>query len=145
MELHNLNALIATTAIPDVRWVHEDDLCNCTFQRIGEWTNPYLGQTLRVRFCCVWAELEKEHPDFFQHIPAYWDDNSKSWQEEPIEWDGGSNMPRAIWYRQQALIQGKPLEEIRAELADQEPPKATNIEARRRREAIYEEFAHLWK
>jgi nitroreductase len=145
MELHNLGALIATTSIPDVRWMHGDDLCNCTFQRIGEFANPYLGQTLRVRFCCVWAELEKEYPDFIQHIPAYWDDNSESWRKEPTEWDGGSGMPRALWYRQQAFLQGKSLEDVRAELGDQEPPKAVNIEARRRRETIYAEFSHLWK
>ena len=30
--------------IPGVEWEYHDDLCDCTYQRIGFWTNPYIGE-----------------------------------------------------------------------------------------------------
>ena len=40
---------LAIASIPEIQWKHGDDLCDCTFQRIGFWTNPYLAKTLQVR------------------------------------------------------------------------------------------------
>jgi len=119
-------AAILTAEIPGIEWVHGDDLCDCTFQRIGEWTNPYIASTLRVRFCCIWEELFKQFPEFVQRIPAYYDGNSKRFVAEPWDWDAEYDMPRALWHRHVAAKEGwvRPLAEIRAEKADEEPPKA---------------------
>lgn len=106
-----------------IEWEHDDDLCDCTYQRIGFWTNPYLGETLKYRFCCIWAKFAEMFPDFVQVIPAYFDGNSRRYIEGCAPWDGESDMPRAIWYRQLAHQQGRSLTEIRAEYADLEPPK----------------------
>lgn len=118
-------ASILTGAIPGVEWVHGDDLCDCTFQRIGEWTNPYLGATQRIRLCCLFAKFAEQWPDLFQQIPAYYDDNSQAFKAGTADWDGEDDMPRAIWHRQIAQRTGKTLAQIREEYADQEPPKGT--------------------
>ena len=100
--------------LPEVHWQTDDDLCNCTFQRIGEWTNPYLGETLRVRLCCIWKELYKMFPQFVQEVKASYDVNRHKWQPEVQEWDSSEvDMPLPIWYRQLARKTGKPLNEIR--------------------------------
>lgn len=109
--------------IPEVRWVHGDDECDCTFQRIGEWTNPYIARTLRVRFCCIWAELYKQFPQFVQEIPAYYDQNTGMLINEPAEWDGDTDMPRHLWYRQLAVQIGIPVSEARRLFEKHEPPK----------------------
>jgi hypothetical protein len=109
--------------IPEIRWTNQDDLCDCTFQRIGEWTNPYLAKTLRIRFCCVWEEFAKMWPDLFESIPAGYDHNTGTYVTEPMEWNGESDMPRALFYRQIQTITDKPLDEIRHKFADREPPK----------------------
>lgn len=120
---HQFDALAMGT-LPEVHWVHDDDLCDCTFQRIGLWTNPYIGRTLKVRFCCVWKELLREYPDFVQEIPAFYDYNNHKYISEPWEWDSrDSDMPRAIWYRQIQAVTGRPLDEIRMQFRDMEPPK----------------------
>ena len=129
--------ILATTEIPEVTWVHGDDECDCVFQRIGYWTNPYLGRTLKVRLCCIWAQLYKEYPQFVQEIPAYHDLSTDQLINEPIEWNSeDADMPRALWYRQLALKYGRPLSEIREKCAGLEPPKrvpkGTGIESKRK-------------
>lgn len=112
-------------SVPDTHWLHGDDLCDCTFQRIGEWTNPYLGETLRVRWCCIWAELYKQFPQFVQEIPASYDANRHEWVTEPREWDSPEmDMPLYLWYRQQARKSGKPLAEVRRTAKKEDRPKA---------------------
>lgn len=110
-----LQALQAVTSdIPEVHWLHGDDACDCTFQRIGEWTNPYIARTQRIRLCCLFKELAKQYPQFFQEIPAYYDSNRHQWRREPQEWDSDEmDMPVYLWYRQIAALSGKPLGEIR--------------------------------
>lgn len=70
-------------------WDVNDDQCDCTYQRIGYWNNPYIGETLEIRLCCVWAQFEKEWPQFFKRT-----------QIEPAEWNGETDMPKSIWHRQ---------------------------------------------
>jgi len=111
---------LAVGSLPDVQWQHDDDLCDCTYQRIGMWKNPYLAETLEIRLCCIWAELAKQYPDMVRTIPGYYNENTKEWQTTPWEWDGESEMPRAIWYRHLAAKQDRPVAEIRAEYADKD-------------------------
>jgi hypothetical protein len=113
---------LAALEPPEVRWMHGDDLCDCTFQRIGEWANPYIGKTETIRFCCVWQKFKEQWPDLFMEQNGYWDDNEKKYQ--PVsEWNAEIDMPRDIWYRQLEAITGKPLPQIREEYASQDPPK----------------------
>lgn len=120
---NHMGALLMDT-LPEINWQHDDDLCDCTFQRIGLWTNPYLARTMKVRFCCVWAELLKDYPQFVEEIPAFYNYNTGDYQEEPFEWDStDSDMPRALWYRQIQTITGKSLEEVRERFHDKEPPR----------------------
>ena len=109
--------------MPEIRWVHGDDLCECTFQRIGDWTNPYIARTLRVRMCCIWAELYKDFPQFVQEIPAYYDQNADRYETEPMEWNGEDDMPEALWHRQLAVMRRQPIEDIRRTFDGIEPPK----------------------
>lgn len=104
---------LSIAELPDVQWLHGDDLCDCTFQRIGMWKNPYLAVQQEIRLCCVWAELAKMFPQFFRVIPGYWDDNAGQWDTRPHEWNGESEMPKAMWHRQLARLTGAPLSEIR--------------------------------
>jgi hypothetical protein len=115
---------ILTAEIPGLQWDVGDDLCDCTFQRIGFWTNPYIGQTLRVRLCCLWKELAKDYPYLIQEVPAFYNYNTHEYEPKPWDWNGEFDMPRAIWYRHLASKSGRPLAEIRQEYADKEPPKA---------------------
>ena len=128
MESIKIDAQWLTSVVPDeipgIEWDVGDDLCDCTFQRIGFWTNPYLGATLRMRFCCLWRELAKQYPEFIQEVPAFFNYNTRKYEEQPWEWNGEFDMPRAIWYRQIASKTGRALPDIREEYADQEPPKA---------------------
>ena len=91
-------------------WDVQDDLCDCTYQRIGYWNNPYIGETLEVRLCCVWAEFEKAWPQFFRRT-----------QIEPAEWNGETDMPRSIFNRQVAAVTGVSVADVRA--MGLEPPK----------------------
>ena len=93
-------------------WSVQDDLCDCTYQRIGYWYNPYIGETLETRLCCVWAEFEKVWPQFFRRV-----------QHEPAAWNGEDDMPRAVWNRQLAAKFGRPLADIREDYANTEPTK----------------------
>lgn len=109
---------------PDMEWLHGDDLCDCTFQRIGWWTNPYLAETLLVRVCCIWAELYKQFPQFVQTIHAYNDPNSGTYITTPQEWDADHEMPRHLWHRQLARKAGKSLADIRRMFKGETPPQA---------------------
>ena len=102
------------------------DLCDCTFQRIGFWTNPYIAKTLQIRFCCVWAELAKQHPDLIREFPAFTGYNNGDVPiTEPMEWNAeDADMPRALWYRQLASRHDRPLSEIRDRFQHLEPPGA---------------------
>lgn len=116
---------LLSSGIPEEQWTNQDDLCNCTFQRTGDWANPYLGRTQRVRICCLFAELYDQYPQFIQEIPAYRDENTGEWESKPREWDGEDDMPEAIWHRQLAVKTGMPLEDIREVYEGQSPPKGT--------------------
>ena len=98
--------------IPETFWNHEDDACDCTFQRIGMWKNPYLGETLEVRMCCIWAELYKLFPQHVRVTPAYLVDD-KEWDTRVWDWDGEADMPEAIWYRHYARKHGVTVAEAR--------------------------------
>jgi hypothetical protein len=119
-------AMLASTAIPEVTWDVGDDLCDCTFQRIGFWTNPYLARTLRVRFCCIWDEIFKEYPEHVQEIPAFvnYNQGEDVYVVEPLAWDASHDMPRALWYRQKSSEMGLPIGIIRDMFEKEEPPKA---------------------
>lgn len=118
---------LETSGIPEMDWKYGDDLCDCTFQRIGMWTNPYLGRTLKVRLCCIWAKLYTMFPECVQEIPGFMDYNDgDKYIPEPAPWDGDSDMPRHLWHRQAAVQMGLPLPVVRKLLADQEPPKAVS-------------------
>jgi hypothetical protein len=108
--------------IPETFWNHEDDACDCTFQRIGMWKNPYLGETLEVRMCCIWAELYKLFPQHVRVTPAYLVDD-KEWDTRVREWDGESDMPESIWYRHYARKHGVTVAEARKVAG--KPPKGT--------------------
>ena len=114
----------ALGVLPETFWSNEDDSCDCTYQRIGMWKNVYIGETLEVRLCCIWAELYKLFPQHVRVTPAYLV-NDEAWDERIREWDGESDMPRAIFYRQMARKDGITVEEARKRYARQEPPKGT--------------------
>ncbi len=111
--------------MPEIVWGHGDDLCDCTFQQVGDWTNPYIGRTLRVRLCCIWARLFSEYPQFVQEIPAYYDQNTDRWETDPMDWNvEDSDMPVHIWHRQIAVLTGLSLPEVRKHFEGEQPPKA---------------------
>lgn len=109
--------------VPEDEWEHGDDLCDCDFPRHGDWSNPYTGRTQRVRICCLYAELEKLFPQFFQHIDAFYDENSKEYIAGTKDWNGEDDMPVHLWYRQLAKRTGMSLPEVRRAYAGQSPPK----------------------
>lgn len=125
--------------LPDVQWKHEDDLCDCTFQRIGMWKNPYLAETLEIRLCCVWAELGKMFPQFVRTIPGYWNENTEEWMTEPWEWNGETPMPAALWHRQIARKNNITVSEAR-EIAGP-PPQG---KARKSKPVILLSFSGEW-
>ena len=114
----------ALGVIPEAFWNHEDDACDCTFQRIGMWKNPYLGETLEVRMCCIWAELYQMFPQHVRVTPAYLV-NDEEWDTRVRDWDGDSDMPRSIWYRQLARQHGITVAEARTRYAHLSPPQGT--------------------
>ena len=116
----------AVSADPTVHWLLGDDLCDCTFQRVGEWANPYLGKTLRVRMCCIWAELYKQYPEYVQEC-GYYDPNRGTYTNTPAEWDSqDAAMPIYLWHRHLAAFEGLSVGEIRHKYAGREAerPKA---------------------
>lgn len=109
--------------LPEVFWDVNDDACDCVYQRIGMWTNPYLAETLEVRWCCIWAELYKLFPQHVRTTAAFKDYNNGVWVPEPMEWNGETEMPAAIWYRQLARKQGISVAEARTRFAGRVPPQ----------------------
>lgn len=107
-----MNALLDVLNATETEWKHGDDLCDCTFQRIGKWENPYIGATYQVRLCCAWARLQEVWPDLFRET-----------QGEQQAWNGEDDMPRALWHRQIALATGKSLPETRQMLSESVPPQ----------------------
>lgn len=114
LALEQARAIIAAQETWDVN----DDLCDCTYQRIGYWNNPYIGETYEIRLCCVWAEFEKQYPQFFKRT-----------QIDPAEWDGEVDMPRSIYHRQLSKSLGIPVADARlvAEEAPKGKPKAQPV------------------
>lgn len=106
--------------IPEEFWDHEDDACDCVYQRIGMWKNPYLGETLEVRMCCIWKELYQLFPQFVRSIPGYFDEVSKEWDESVREWDAEYDMPKSIWYRQMARKENISVAEAREKYRDRD-------------------------
>ena len=105
---------LAIGSLPDVLWNNGDDLCDCTYQRIGMWTNPYLAVTHEIRLCCAWAKLHEMFPEAVRTIPAFWDYNHDVWVTEPAEWNGEQDMPLALWHRQLARTRNITVAEARA-------------------------------
>lgn len=97
-------------------WNVNDDLCDCVYQRIGSWFNPYIGERYEVRLCCVWAEMEKQWPQFFRRV-----------QIEPAEWNGEADMPRSIWHRQIARAGGMSVADARELVRDRESPRGVPL------------------
>ena len=120
------DVLSALEHLPEDTWEVDDDACDCTYQRIGMWANPYIAETLEVRMCCIWKEIYALFPDKVRTIPGY-RDAAGEWVTEPAEWDGESDMPAAIWYRQLARKQGRRVADVRAEyrMRDAERPRGT--------------------
>ena len=123
------------SSIPEVKWQVDDDLCDCPFQRIRWWTNPYLSKTTEIRLCCFYKKLGEMFPElavFMRDIDMF-DDYKKEgkdegdryhWTDRVLEWTADSDMPRALWYRQIQTLTGMDLEVIRTTFQNQEPPKA---------------------
>ena len=109
--------------MPEVTWTHGDDLCNCTFQRIGDWSNPYIARTRRVRVCCLENRMLENNEDLVQDIPGYFNENTGEFETEPWVWNGEDDMPEHLFMRQTAIIQGLSLDETRVKFEGVEPPK----------------------
>ena len=122
-EAHHGNQSLHPTEMPEFTWTHGDDLCDCTFQRIGEWTNPYLARTRRVRVCCLEDRMLEGNEDLVQDIPGFFNDNTGLLETEPWVWDGEDDMPEHLFMRQTAIIQGLSLDETRVKFEGVEPPK----------------------
>ena len=117
--LSDVMAALMAGSVPDVHWMLGDDLCDCTFQRVGEWSNPYLAETLRVRMCCIWKEIYKQYPQHVMEVPAYYDENRHKWTTEPHPWDSTEmDMPLYMWYRQLAKTEGKELADVRKDYSE---------------------------
>ena len=120
---------LAIGELPDVIWRDHDDLCDCEFQRVCQWTNPYIGSTHEVRLCCMWAKLYEMFPAYVRNIPAWFDINWQEWNTVPMDWNGEDEMPKAIWYRHLARKYGRSVADIRAEYAEKDDlrPKGREI------------------
>jgi hypothetical protein len=117
----------ALGVIPEEWWDVNDDRCDCTYQRIGLWTNPYLAETLEVRMCCIWAELYKLFPQHVRTVPAFQNYNTNEWETTPLEWDGEADMPPSIWYRQLARKTGRTVADVRAEYCDRDDERPRGV------------------
>lgn len=109
--------------IPEIRWEYGDDLCDCMFQRIGYWTNPYIARTLEIRLCCMWKRLNEMFPGLMREIPAFHNYNEDVYETAPRMWDAEDDMPRHMWHRQIAVITGLDLDTVRRKFAGQRPPE----------------------
>lgn len=122
---HTFSDNLHPREMPEITWTHGDDLCNCTFQRIGDWANPYLARTRRVRVCCLESRMLEGNDDLVQDIPGYFNENTGEFDMEPWVWDGEDDMPEHLFMRQTAIIQGLSLDETRVKFEGVEPPKGT--------------------
>ncbi len=105
---------LAIGQLPDIQWKQNDENCDCIYQRVGMYTNPYLAETLEIRMCCIWQEIYQLFPQFVRMVPAFWNYNTDEWVTEPMEWNGEDDMPVAIWHRQLARQRGITVAEARA-------------------------------
>lgn len=118
----------ALGVLPEDFWEIHDDKCDCTYQRIQMWTNPYLAETLEVRVCCIWKELYKLFPQYVRNVPAFKDyNNGDAWVPDSWDWNGEEDMPQAIWYRQLAHRTGKSVAEIREEYRDRDDERPRGV------------------
>ena len=62
-----------------------DDECDCLFQNVQEYSNPYYNKTLRFRYCCLLAEFRKQWPHLFEEIEGWWDSERKMWRNEALD------------------------------------------------------------
>ena len=120
---HTFSDNLHPREMPEVTWTHGDDLCNCTFQRIGDWANPYIARTRRVRVCCLENRMLEGNEDLVQDIPGYFNENTGEFETEPWVWNGEDDMPEHLFMRQTAIIQGLSLDETRVKFEGVEPPK----------------------
>ena len=120
---HTFSDNLHPRTMPEITWTHGDDLCNCTFQRIGDWSNPYIARTRRVRVCCLENRMLEGNEDLVQDIPGYYNENTGDFETEPWVWDGEDDMPEHLFMRQTAIIQGLSLDETRVKFEGVEPPK----------------------
>lgn len=120
---------------PEVRWIHGDDLCNCTFQRIGHWTNPYIAETLEVRLCCIWEELYKQYPDYVRRMGGFWNQNTGEYESEPADWDNDEmDMPKALWHRQLARRKSMSLDDVRTNYRQRSGERPKKVAVRKERQ-----------
>ena len=120
---HTFSDNLHPREMPEITWTHGDDLCDCTFQRIGDWANPYIARTRRVRVCCLENRMLEGNEDLVQDIPGYFNENTGEFESEPWVWDGEDDMPEHLFMRQTAIIQGLSLDETRVKFEGVEPPK----------------------
>ena len=80
---HTFTDSLHPRSMPEITWTHGDDLCNCTFQRIGDWSNPYLALTRRVRVCCLEQRMLEGNEDLVQDIPGFFNENTGQFEAEP--------------------------------------------------------------
>ena len=118
---------LESSELPDAFWSTEDDLCDCTYQRIVQFTNPHLAETHEMRLCCMWAVLSKDYPDFVRNIPASFDLNTRQWVTVPEEWNAEFDMPKAYWYRQLARKEGITVAEARSKYADRDDERPRGV------------------
>lgn len=86
-------------------WDNQDDRCDCEYERIGYWFNPYIGAIQEKRICCIDKWMAEKFPEIAQFF--------RRTQVTPAEWNGETTMPRAIWVRQQANHLGVSIAEAR--------------------------------
>lgn len=120
------DVVAALGVLPEDIWLHGDDACDCTFQRIGLWKNPYLGQTLEVRMCCIWEELYKLFPQFVRTTNGYLNGDDE-WEQDPLEWNGETDMPKALWYRHLARKEAITVAEARAKYAERDAERPRGV------------------
>ena len=123
-------ALAALAFVPETQWLDVgDDLCDCTIQNVRNWTNPYIGKTVKFRFCCFINEVVKEKwPHLVQEIDAYYNENEDRYEIGPAPWNmEDADMPRDLWYRQLSTKLGQSLATIRKRFHLQEPPKRVPV------------------
>lgn len=123
----DISVALKAGELPSTFWSVEDDLCDCVYQRTIQFTNPYLAETHEMRLCCLWGELQKDYPNFVRTIPAYFNLNTKEWEEEPAEWNGEADMPASIWYRQLARKEGISVGAARAKYASRIAEKPVGV------------------